>query len=129
MKKVDFSNPFLWFALARESGYNARKLAKSCGRSMRQVDRYCHKIFEKSTKDWLSERRSLDAAELLMNCSSVKEAAFQLGYKQVSHFCRHFKNYYGVTPNEFIQLSFSNPLLSIGRRTIGRRPARRGPPR
>jgi AraC-like DNA-binding protein len=31
----------------------------------------------------------------------VKEVAFALGYKQVSHFSRQFKQFHGVSPGDF----------------------------
>lgn len=39
-----------------------------------------------------------DAYERLQTGKSVKEVAFELGYKQHSHFSRDFKARYGVSP-------------------------------
>ena len=43
------------------------------------------------------------AAELLKNKShNVTEAAFAVGFKDISHFSRNFKNQFGKTPKTFI---------------------------
>ena len=39
------------------------------------------------------------AYESLKQGKSVKEASFDHGYKQVSHFSREFKNHFGISPS------------------------------
>jgi AraC-like DNA-binding protein len=112
MKKINLNDPLHWMILARESAYDAVAFAKICRRSTRQIDRYAHQVFGCSTQKWLNERRCLDAAALLQKSHSIKEVAFQLGYKQSSHFTRQFKAYYDVTPGEFIRLGRLPHLLS-----------------
>jgi AraC-like DNA-binding protein len=111
--RIEVKNLLLWLKLAREAGYNANFLAKLCGRSPRQLDRYSNKMFECSTQEWLNEQRCIDAGILLKNAHSIKEVAFELGFKQTSHFTRQFKNYYGVTPSEFMELALLTPILSV----------------
>jgi AraC-like DNA-binding protein len=47
----------------------------------------------------MRELRLGKAYESLTQGKSVKEAAYDHGYKQVSHFSREFKNHYGVSPS------------------------------
>src|SRR4051812_23412372 len=110
-RRAELQNLLLWLSMARQSGYNANILAELCQRSTRQLDRYCNELFECSTQEWLNQRRCIDASALLRNACSVKEVAFQLGFKQTSHFTRQFKNFYGVTPSEFVELTRLTPLL------------------
>ena len=51
--------------------------------------------------EYLTRRRLHYAAALLQNGSSVSEACFHCGYRNLSHFIRSFKRYFGVTPAKY----------------------------
>jgi transcriptional regulator GlxA family with amidase domain len=88
--------------LAKTSNYEAKLLAKLCQVSPRQLQRDFKREFGRSPQDWLNEQRLVAAGQLLQDGASVKNVAFELGFKQASHFCRQFKTLYRQTPTEFV---------------------------
>jgi transcriptional regulator GlxA family with amidase domain len=95
----------LWKNLAGAAHYDARELAKLCALSTRQLQRLFKQEIQRSPQDWLNEQRIEAARHLLLSGDSVKWVAFELGFKQVSHFCRQFKVYNNVTPSQFLNRS------------------------
>ena len=91
-----------WEALAQKAHYNANELAKLCGVSPRQLQRHFRRTFRCSPQSWLNERRLGVAQDLLLSGEPVKKVALDLGFKQISHFCRQFKSQNNMTPSEFI---------------------------
>jgi AraC family cel operon transcriptional repressor len=83
--------------------YDARELARLFDMSPRQLQRKFNRYMKRSPQDWLNEQRVMAARRLLLTGGSVKEVAFELGFKQVSHFCRQFKMYHHMTPSEFVK--------------------------
>ena len=100
-----------WEELAEEAGYNAKKLAERCGISLRQLERFIPRATGKPPQQWLNYLRQQKAVELIASGLSVKEASFQLGYKQLSHFSREFKRFHGVAPSELPAADFSSMSL------------------
>ena len=90
-------NPQQWLELAELADFRAHNLAKQLGISQRQLERYIKRHFESSPQQWLKQLRMEKARELVKTMNSVKEIAYSLGFKQVSHFCREFKLFHGVT--------------------------------
>jgi AraC-like DNA-binding protein len=87
-----------WPELAQQANWSAALLANECGVSLRTLERFFRKQMGNTPKAWLSEQRQKEAAEFLRNGASVKEAAFQFGYRYAHHFSREFKAYWGVCP-------------------------------
>jgi AraC-like DNA-binding protein len=88
-----------WQVLAKESGYKPRELAALCQISLRTLERHFQKHYGLTVAQWLKELRLQEAYEQIKQGSSVKEVAFDMGYKQLSHFSREFKNEFGVSPS------------------------------
>lgn len=103
----DFSE---WRKRARASGYNAWRLAAHLGISRRQLTRYTQATFGRSPQDWLDAQRLNDARDCLREVRSVKEAAFQLGFKQSSHFSREFKLVHGLSPTAYLAAADGQPF-------------------
>ena len=93
-----------WKKLAVTAHYDAKELAKLCALSTRQLQRNFIRDLKRSPQDWLNEQRIEAARRLLLSGGPVKRVAFELGFKQVSHFCRQFKFYNHVTPSQFVNL-------------------------
>jgi AraC-like DNA-binding protein len=91
-----------WLALARESSFQAKALSKRLKICPRQLQRYTRHLFGRSPQHWLNEQRLVLAADCLQKEGRVKTVAFQLGFKQVSHFSREFRRFYGVAPTAFL---------------------------
>jgi AraC family transcriptional regulator len=91
-----------WAPLAEQTRYNARHLAAYCTVSLRQLERFWKASFGQAPQVWLDEMRIEKAKQLLARGSTLKETAFALDFKQVSHFCRKFKHHTGNTPSEFL---------------------------
>jgi AraC-like DNA-binding protein len=98
-----------WSKMAKKSAYQAAVLAKDLRVSQRQLRRYTHSIFGRSPQKWLNEQRLVHAAEMLKSTRTAKAVAFQLGFKQLSHFSREFKLHYGVSPTRFLVWSDGQP--------------------
>ena len=88
-----------WEALAVKAGYRPRDLAGLCQISLRTLERHFQKNYGMTVSRWMRELRLGKAYESLTQGKSVKEAAYDHGYKQVSHFSREFKNHFGVSPS------------------------------
>jgi AraC-like DNA-binding protein len=99
-----------WAALAKTSRYMASTIARECGVSPRQLERFFHERMNKSPHQWLRELRMRRAVELLRENVAVKVVAQELCYKDPAHFCRNFKNYFGTTPGQTFAPASSNSL-------------------
>ena len=96
------SNAATWEGLAAQAQYRAGDLAGLLDVSLRTLQRYFRAKYNCTVSDWLRELRLESARQRLPFSGSVKEVAFDLGYKQPSHFTRDFKQRYGVAPRTFI---------------------------
>ena len=92
-----------WEELAETAHFEARKLAKLCRLSRRQLEREFRRCLGRTPQAWLNERRLVTARQLLLSGLSIKAVAIELGFKQTSHFCRQFKLLNCVTPSQFVQ--------------------------
>src|ERR1700760_1956693 len=97
-----FFTDWNWEDLAHAAHYDAHELAKLCGISTRQLQRYFRRNFHYTPQHWLNERRLFVAQNLLLTGDSVKKVALDLGFKQTSHFCRQFKSRKHMTPSQFV---------------------------
>jgi AraC-like DNA-binding protein len=98
--------------LATHAKYNARTLAALCRLSPRQLQRQFQRHLGITPQRWLDEQRLALAGPLLVSGESVKKVAFDLGFKQSSHFCRKFKAWRKLTPSEFVQGYMNSTVLS-----------------
>lgn len=90
-----------WERLAETARYDAKELAKLCHLSVRQLERDFRRDLGRTPQDWLNEQRIKTAQMLLLSGHLVKVVAMELGFKQVSHFCRQFKRQTQLTPTAF----------------------------
>ncbi len=91
-----------WLLLAKHCQFNTGEMSRRCQITIRQLERQCQKALGHSPQEWLNQQRMLAAQRLLLESDSIKSVAYELGYKQGSHFCREFKKYYQMTPSQFV---------------------------
>jgi hypothetical protein len=68
--------------------------------------------YRTTLSEWLGELRLAKAYERIRAGESVKFVAFELGFKQLSHFSRAFKEAHGVPPR-LIAAQFQSPLAKL----------------
>ena len=90
-----------WEEWARRAKYRAPRLAKALETTSRHLRRYCAQQFGHSTQAWLNLLRLRESRRLLAQGQQVSSVAYELDFKQVSHFCTAFKRAYGMTPASF----------------------------
>jgi len=80
--------------------------AESLARTFRCSERYVHKMFSatgRSVGEHLNDRRVALCAQRLIDKQerrTIAEIAFEVGFRDISHFNRLFKRSHGVTPRE-----------------------------
>ncbi len=75
------------------------------GRSPSTFLRDFKRQFQSTPRRWLTDRRIEKARELLKDGrTSVTEAAYEIGYENISHFIREFKKRYDVSPKQYALL-------------------------
>jgi AraC-like DNA-binding protein len=90
-----------WDQRVEDAGFSVSILSIRCGVSRRHFLRFIRDSFGVPPHHWMLQIRMQHAAALLRQGFYVKEVSSQLGFKQVAHFCREFKRYYGVSPGHF----------------------------
>ncbi len=82
-----------------------KELAELSGRSVATFNREFRSIYNTSPHQWIKERRLKKAKELLLNTSQKPSDIYlELGFEDLSHFSRSFKQYYGKNPSEVAAL-------------------------
>jgi AraC-like DNA-binding protein len=97
--------PEQWREVAKVANFRANRLRGILNISGTQLGRATRRVFGRTPQAWLFEEQLSSAAELLKQRRSVKAVAYEVGFAQVSHFCRRFKAFYGVPPSVFIDNS------------------------
>ena len=92
--------PERWEICARDCRYSARALAGDLGVTPRHLQRLFRARFGVAPQAWLDERRLQTAHAMLARAASVKEVAYALHFRQLSHFSRAFKTRYGCCPSD-----------------------------
>lgn len=88
-----------WEAIAVHACYSSSALAQICGVSVRHLQRHIRATYDQNLGEWLNMLRINHGYQKLTRGETVKETAYSLGFKQVSHFSRLFKKQYGFTPS------------------------------
>ena len=96
-----------WTSRARIAKYRSRDLARLCGVSPGYLRQFFVGRFHRPPQEWLDELRMWEAFRMLCQGVSVKECAFTLGFKQVSHFSRAFIRYHGFCASRCAEINQS----------------------
>jgi len=75
-----------------------RALCANAGSSIRTIERAFQKDVGLNLELWRRQARLMKAVELLVAGQSIKEVAFQVGYRQPSAFVEMFRQTLGTTP-------------------------------
>ncbi len=76
----------------------AAALSAAAGASVRTIERKFRQEVGSDFETWRRQVRLMKALELLVSGHSVKEVAFQIGYRQPSAFVEMFRRTLGTTP-------------------------------
>ena len=77
-------------------------LAHLSGRNLSSFNRDFKAIYQIPPKQWLQEKRLNSAYHNLLNTElSVTQVALDLGYENISHFIKSFKEKFNMTPKQF----------------------------
>lgn len=90
-----------WTLLAWRCGYSPGAMARAAGISLVQLRRLCLSHWGESLGSWLVGRRVVAAQQLLREDRPVKAVATTVGYRQVTHFSRHFVRSVGLSPKRY----------------------------
>jgi AraC-like DNA-binding protein len=101
-----------WEKLAAEAQYRPRPLAALCNVSLRTLQRHFQKQYGTTLSAWLNALRIARAYERIRLGETVKAVAIELGFKQLSHFSRAFKQAHGVTPR-LVAAQYQSPLARL----------------
>ena len=85
-----------------EPGFSVEKLAHEIGISRVHLNRKLQALTNLSTRDFLRTLRLQRAAQMLRNASgTVSEIAYKVGFNNLSHFSKAFRNHFGELPSDF----------------------------
>nr|WP_321409076.1 response regulator [uncultured Carboxylicivirga sp.] len=86
---------------------NVEMLADGIGISRVHMHRKLKEITNQSARDFIKGIRMKQAAYLLTTKKiNVSEVAYAIGYSNLSNFSRSFRDFYGVSPKEYIQKQY-----------------------
>jgi AraC-like DNA-binding protein len=88
-----------WPERARAGNYRVEAVANECGASTSRLEKFFLLKFGMTPHELFRKSRLKRALKALVKGKAAKEAAFEAGYKQPSHFSREFKRVYGVPPS------------------------------
>jgi AraC-like DNA-binding protein len=110
-RRLWFRDGFWWYScpvratdykissLIRNHGFRRDRIARSLGLSERSFHRLIKDSLDVSPGIWLRRERAVSALYRLRDGSSVKQLAFEFGFKHPGDFTNEFKHWYGVTPH------------------------------
>ena len=94
-----------WAEVAERAHYRPQNMAKLCGVSVRELERFFIERTSKSPHHWLSDLRQMKALQMIAAGKSIKEISIDLHYSCPAHFSRAFKHLHGVSPTGFRTLA------------------------
>jgi len=95
--------PAGWTEAARSGRYHVEAMARILGLSARQLLRQCTAEYSCPMKEALTHCQMAEAVGMLSERGNVKALALVAGFQDVGRFRKRFKDYFGVTPFEFVQ--------------------------
>jgi AraC-like DNA-binding protein len=87
-----------WETLAVQAKFCPHALATLCSVSLRTLQRRFDRTYGMPVGHWMRQLRLARAYNRIASGETVKSVAYDLHFKQLSHFSRVFKEAYGVAP-------------------------------
>ena len=87
-----------------DESYSIGDFSREIGLSRTQLHRKLVALTDQSARDFLRSIRLQRARDLLLkNAATVSEIAYQSGFRDPSHFAKHFRRQFGISPRAFRQ--------------------------
>lgn len=80
---------------------NLETVANTAGFSKYHFSRLFKQYTDSTFYDYLCQKRIIEAKKLLISNAPVTEVAFQVGFNNLTTFCRCFKKYTGCSPTQY----------------------------
>ena len=92
------------------ASFDVNVLCRQVGISRAQLNRRLNELVGQSPAEFIRTFRLKRAAVLLRKqTDNISTVAFMVGYSNPAHFSKAFRDFYGVTPTEYISNSASSP--------------------
>jgi AraC-like DNA-binding protein len=88
-----------WENIALQAEFRPARMGSLCGVSLRTLQRHFTKNYGMTISVWLRSVRLAKAREKILAGDQIKAVAIDLGFKQLSHFSRAFKEHFGMAPS------------------------------
>ncbi len=103
---------FEFIELNYHQSIRLKEVAQAVGYSSAYLTDLVRRITGKTVNNWIIERRIAEASTLLLETdNSVNQIALEVGYQNINHFYRQFRNYYQTTPQSWREKQRSHSLL------------------
>jgi AraC-like DNA-binding protein len=90
---------FNYIELNYHQNIGLKEVARAVGYNPAYLTDLVRKTTGKTVNNWIIERRIKEASTMLLETNYlIKEIALKLGYRDISHFHRQFRDYYKHTP-------------------------------
>lgn len=104
----------LFLAGRAENFQTVDGLAQQVCYSSRQLNRVTHQLFGLSAEELTLYKKLVESVKLIhFSGQSLTEIAYTAGFYDQAHFCRVFKSFTGLTPNQYRQRKSSVPFHII----------------
>lgn len=86
--------------------FSLEKFASMSGRSLSTFNRDFKSLFSESPHKWIMKQRLQLAKKLLINKGKkASDVYLEVGFEDLAHFSKRFKNFFGVNPSEISRLA------------------------
>ncbi len=89
-----------------------KEVAQAVGYSSAYLTDLVRRLSGKTVNNWIIERRIAEASTLLLETNySVEQIALDVGYQNINHFYRQFRDFHQTTPQRWRKKQRSHALL------------------
>ena len=92
---------------------NVQQLAQQLHLNRSYLSRIFKEITGISIQSYLTNTRLQAARSLIMKDYSVSQASSMVGYSDIASFSRAFKNYYKISPKQYLHLAIENQEIPV----------------